>query len=85
MENNKILNHLRQWKRYKRMMDELKNDKITISIHHSDVNDMVAIVERAYKLSVALDSVKKQLYESAFDDNTVDCVIAIIEANTGID
>lgn len=85
MENNKILNHLRQWKRYKRMMDELSNDKITISIHHSDVNDMVTIVERAYKLSVALDSVKKQLYESAFDDNTVDCVIAIIEANTGID
>ena len=81
MENYKILNHLRQWKRYKRMMDELKNDKVTISIHHGDVNDICEIIEHAYNLSVALDAIKKQLYESQLPDDVVDVVITLIEVN----
>lgn len=82
MRNDVILNHLRQWKRYKRMMDELNNDKITVSIHHGDVNDICEIIEHAYNLSVALDAIKKQLYESQLSDDLVDAVIAIIEVNT---
>ncbi len=79
MKYDTILNHLRQWRRYKRMMEELNNEKITISIHRPDVNDICKIIERAYDLSVALDTIKRELYESSFDDNTVDAVIAIIE------
>lgn len=83
MDNNIILNHLRKWCRYKRMMDELNNDKVTISIHHADVNEICKIMEHCYNLSVAMDAIKKQLYESPFEDGIVDAVIGIIESEIG--